>query len=282
MRKLLFVILLVSPLISSSQYWEVGLFGGVSGYTGDLVQSGIDFKELHPATGAIVRYNVNQWFTVKVNGFYGTISGNDANASTFDRKARNLSFNSSLLDIGVQSEINLIGYSSPHPRYNNSPYLLFGVSVFRFNPKAEYLGEWFNLQPLGTEGQGTTKYNDRDKYALTQLCIPLGFGWKYALSRYWNVGFEFGYRVTFTDYLDDVSKTFIESDILIATHGSVLINGVSVPIADVLSNRSGEVLNERIEYGPSDDRGDPTNNDAYFFTGFTISYSILPNACYRF
>ena len=282
MRKLLLLILLSIPFISNAQYWEVGVFGGVSSYSGDLVQSGIDIKELHPATGAIVRYNVNQWFSVKVNGFYGTISGDDANSSSLQQKTRNLSFKSSLLDVGVQTEINLLGYSSPHPRYNSSPYLLFGVSVFRFNPKAEYRGEWFNLQPLGTEGQGTTKYNDREKYALTQLCIPMGFGWKYAINRYWNIGYELGVRVTFTDYLDDVSKTYVEPEILSATHGLVEINGENIAIADVLANRTEEFLGTRLDFSSAEDRGDPTNNDFYIFTGFTISYSILPNACYSF
>jgi hypothetical protein len=281
-RKVLLSILLLLPVFSFSQYWEVGVFGGISGYSGELTQTGIDFKELHPATGAIVRYNVNQWFSVKVNGFYGSMSGNDANSSAIERRNRNLSFKSTLLDIGVESEINLLGYSSPHPRYKSSPFVLFGISMFRFNPKAEYKGEWFNLQPLGTEGQGTTKYNDREKYALTQLCIPLGLGYKYALNRYWNIGYELGVRVTFTDYLDDVSTTYVEPEILSANHGMVEVNGTLVPISAALSNRSEEVVSGGLEFGPTDERGDPTNNDIYFFTGFTISYSILPNACYRF
>jgi len=271
MRKF-FTILLFLPILSNAQYWEVGVFGGISTYSGDLAPF-VDFKELHPAGGAVVRYNVNPFFTIKSNFYYGTISGDDANSRISERRIRNLSFKSSMLDIGVQAEINLMGYKSGHSLYNSSPYLLFGLSLFRFNPKAELNGNWYLLQQLCTEGQGTTKYNDRKKYALTQVCLPLGAGYKYSINRYWNVGFEMGIRVTFTDYLDDVSKTYIESDILKSHYGE---------ISDLLSNRTGEVLEERLVYTSANERGDPINNDLFLFTGFTITYSILPNQCYRF
>lgn len=271
-QKLFAIIISFLPLIVIAQYWEAGVFGGMSFYSGDLTGF-IDFKELHPAAGVVARYNVNQWFSVKSNIFHGTISGNDANSRIQENRNRNLSFRSRLLDIGVQSEINLTGYKSGNPSYQSSPYLFFGFSLFRFNPKALYKNQWYALQPLCTEGQGTTKYNDRKKYALTQICIPIGAGYKYALNRYWNIGFELGIRTTFTDYLDDVSKTYVESDILKSTYGE---------LSDLLSNRTGEVLAERIEFTSADNRGDPTNNDWYVFTGFTVTYSILPNACYRF
>jgi len=272
MRKALLFAVLFIPLILKAQYWEVGVFGGLSFYSGDLT-SFIDFKELHPAGGAVIRYNVNQWFTVKSDFYYGSVSGNDANSRLEERRIRNLSFKSTMLDIGVQSEINILGYKSGHPSYRSSPYILFGLSLFRFNPKAQMNGTWYLLQQLCTEGQGTTKYNDRKKYALTQICIPLGAGYKYAINRYWNVGFELGVRTTFTDYIDDVSKTYVESDILKSHYGE---------ISDLLSNRTGEVLAERLELTSSNERGDPTNNDWFVFTGFTLTYSILPNQCYRF
>ncbi len=270
---LIFFLVILFPFVSFSQYWEVGLFGGTSFYQGDLTPQIIDFNEIHHAEGAIVRYNVNQWFTVKGNAYYGEVSGNDANAKAYDTKVRNLSFKSTLLDIGVQSEINIRGFQAGHPRYNNTPYLFFGLSIFRFNPKSEYNGTWYELQPMGTEGQGTTKYNDREKYALTQVSIPMGFGWKYALNRYWNVGMEFGTRSTFTDYLDDVSKTYVEDDVLRSNHGEIAV---------VLANRSGEYLDEYESFTSEDNRGNPTKLDWYYFTGITISYNILPNACYRF
>ena len=271
-RKLLVLIFTSFCLTGYSQYWEVGAFLGSSNYNGDLVDGIISFKETHPAGGAIARYNVNPWVTVKGNIYYGTISGKDANSTKFVRNQRNLSFKSSILDIGIQPEFNLRGYKSGHNYYKSSPYLFIGVSIFRFNPKAEYQGKWYTLQKYCTEGQGTTKYNDRQKYALTQASIPIGFGWKYSPARNWNIGIELSAHKTFTDYLDDVSSTYVPRDVLLAAYGD---------ISAALSNRTGEVGTLQ-DYDASVDRGNPTTQDWYYFAGVFITYSILPNVCYRF
>ncbi len=41
------------------------------------------------------------------------------------------------------------------------------------------------------------------------LVVPIGVGVKYALNERMNLGFEVVYRYTTTDYLDDVSKTYV-------------------------------------------------------------------------
>lgn len=267
MRKLLFIIILYLPICGFSQYWEVGAFLGISNYAGDLSPDPVVFKETHGAYGALVRYNVSEWFTLKANIYYGQLSGSDRNADAIQKRQRNLHFRTTILDIGFQPEINIRGYKSGTFKYRSSPYIFFGLSVYRFNPEAKYADKWISLQPLGTEGQGTTKYNDREKYALTQICIPFGVGWKHALSRNWNLGIEFGFRKTFTDYLDDVSTTFVEPDILEGAHGE---------ISKILSNRSGEI-GTRIDYQPTEQRGDANNKDWYYFSGLTVTYLIKNN-----
>lgn len=268
-KRFLVLALISFSLTAYSQYWEVGAFLGSSNYNGDLVDGVICLKETHPSAGAICRYNVNQWITIKGNVYYGQISGNDANSNKYERTTRNLSFKSNLLDIGLQPEFNLRGYKSGHNYYKSSPYLFAGISIFRFNPKAKLDGKWYPLQKYCTEGQGTTKYNDRQKYSLTQACIPIGFGWKYSPSRYWNIGVEFSARKTFTDYLDDVSMTYVDKDILQAAYGDISAR---------LSNRT----NPYQDYDASTDRGNSTTQDWYYFAGIFITYSILPNVCYRF
>jgi hypothetical protein len=283
----IYLLLFCLPFPSWAQYWEVGILLGASNYTGDLSNSPITLKLTKGATGGIIRYNLSPWFTIKTNVYYGSIEGNDKYSKSAENKSRNLSFKSNLLDIGLNGELNLTGYKSGHPVYKNSPYLFFGVSLFRFNPKAIYHytqisaydqrladleGKWVALQPLCTEGQGSTKYNDREKYNLTQISIPFGVGWKIALSRFWNFGIEIGARTTFTDYLDDVSTTYVEKDVLVASFGDMSYN---------MSNRTGEV-GTHMEYTGQDNRGDPTKKDWYYFAGFTLTYSILPNRCYKF
>ncbi len=275
MRKLGALLLFLLPFTVSAQDWEFGAFAGAPLYTGELTNDKlVELSETKPGFGALVRYNVNPYFTIKSNIYYGTISGDDANASSREDRIRNLSFRSDILDISLQAEVNFTGFETTEKRNHSSFYGLFGISVFRFNPEAKLDGQWYELQPLSTEGQGTANFNDREPYSLTQLAIPAGIGFKQALNKHWSVGFELGLRFTFTDYIDDVSTTYVDGNILESANGD---------LSRRLSNRTGEVL----EGGPKeldsrDQRGDPTNNDGYHFVGFTVTYTVIPGNCYRF
>ncbi len=273
MKKLTCLLWILLPSTLLAQNWEFGVMGGASVYSGDLAEEFVAVNEIHPAFGGIVRYNFNKYVTLKSNIYYGTISGDDANSDDPFRVQRNLSFQSTILDIGAQAEINFMGFKTTEPRFRTSIYGLIGFSVFRFNPKTKYNGRWVELQPLGTEGQGTTKFNERDKYALTQVSIPLGLGVKHAFNKHWSIGIEISGRKTFTDYLDDVSKTYVAPELLRATHG---------PISANLSNRTGEVLDERKDLDSRNGRGDPTDDDWYYFAGVTVTYTIVPGRCFEF
>jgi len=146
-----------------------------------------------------------------------------------------------------------------------SPYVFVGIAATHHNPKTEYQGEWYELQPLGTEGQGIMGY--APKYDRVIVAIPYGGGIKYALSERLTVGFEMGVRKTFTDYLDDVSTTYV-------TRGELAL---------ALSNRTGELLNgEPIQFEEGDRRGNPDNDDAYLIGGFSISYNIIGAGGYNY
>ncbi len=265
------VILMPSPLIA--QDWEFGGMGGISVYGGDLAKDVIAHNEIHAAYGGLLRHNFNPYITLKSNIYYGTISGDDANQDKQILINRNLSFQSTILDIGAQAEINFSGFETTDPKKRTSLYGLIGLSVFRFNPKTEFNNRMVELQPLGTEGQGTTSFDERDKYALTQISIPIGGGIKHAFSKHWSIGFEAGLRKTFTDYLDDVSKTYVSPEVLTATHGK---------IAAKVSNRSGEVLDEPWQVDSKSNRGNSTLKDWYYFAGVTLTYTVVPDRCYQF
>lgn len=270
----LFIVFLI-PFSLSAQDWEFGLFGGAALYSGELTNDKlVVLSETKPGFGGLVRYNANKYLTIKSNVYYGTISGDDANATDRSDRLRNLSFKSNILDISLQTEINFSGFSTHERGYQSSFYGLLGISVFRFNPEAKLDGKWYELQPLGTEGQGTAKFNDRERYSLTQLSIPMGIGFKHALDKKFSIGIEYGYRYTFTDYIDDVSTTYVDGNILEANNGA---------ISKRLSNRTGEVLEEGPkDYDSRNQRGDPTTNDGYHFVGLTFTYTFIPGTCYKF
>lgn len=274
MKRFVLITFLCLPFFLKAQYWEAGLFFGASNYNGEFTEQFVKMKQTHFAYGGLVRLNLHRNFALKANLYKGLISGTDADARQFyaRRWDRNLSFQSKLLDLGLQAEVNLSGYRTGHHVYKSAPYLFVGVSMLRFNPQAEYNGKLINLQPLGTEGQFLTQYKDR-YYSLTQFVIPFGFGWKFSLGKYLNMGFELGARKTFTDYLDDVSNTYVDLGDLERRNGSM---------AKVLSNRTGEVNDNLIEYDDTKLRGNPDTKDWYYFTGFTLTYSFLPIGCMKY
>ncbi|MDI1233582.1 MAG: DUF6089 family protein [bacterium] len=269
---------------------DFGLYLGGSNYWGDLTR---DYQPLWSKTklagGLLIRYNINPYITFKGSAVYGQIQGSDKNYS-YDkyRTRRNLSFKSDIVEFSAQVEWNILGYENTRTSYGWSPYLFGGVSVFRFNPKAKFNyisglhdpslqsqdGEWIELQPLGTEGQETTKFNDKRRYSLTQISIPLGIGSKWQLDDHWAIGVEFGVRKTFTDYLDDVSSIYVDDQI---------VGGASGPMAVALKDRSAELPNE-IKFDNNDPRGNPKTKDWYLITGITLTYRILGGRqpCFNF
>jgi Domain of unknown function (DUF6089) len=262
------VLLLFTILILSSAYSQkvaIGLFGGVSNYMGDLTET-VFLNETHPSVGAFVKYNANPFVTFRFGITNAPLSGNDQNFQNIDaaKVTRNLSFKSNLLEAALIVELNLFGYDVEDRRF--SPYLFAGVAGFYHNPKALYQGEWIRLQPLGTEGQGTTIFTDRKPYSLYQLSIPMGIGFKIGMGSGITLAIEGGARKTFTDYIDDVSKTYVDANVLILENGEMAYN---------LSNRTGEVNNGvPLDLGNNDLRGDSSTQDWYMMAGLTISYTL--------
>jgi opacity protein-like surface antigen len=249
----------------SAQHFELGLMGGASNYQGDLVTNKSMIKETHAAFGGFARYNLNDWVAAKFNLTYGKISGNDSKTQNTER---NLSFRSNILEFGLTGEFNILGFQPYNLERVFSPYIFAGVAMFKFNPQAELDGQWYKLQPLGTEGQGTSEYPDRDYYKLTQFSIPVGIGLKYALNDLWTLGFELGARKTFTDYLDDVSTSYIDQEVLLNSRGSY--GEIAAALAD--RNLTGT------PYPAGRNRGDSSGNkDWYSIAGITISYNFLDN-----
>ena len=258
---------------------DFGPYLGGSNYMGEFTDGYMPlWNKTKFAGGLICRYNYGPYLTFKGTAIYGKIEGSDKNfASDAYRGRRNLSFKSDIVEFSVQGEWNIRGYEQTKASYGWSPYLFAGVSVFRFNPKAQFNyqsymmdaslqaqdGDWIELHPLGTEGQETTKFNDKRRYSLTQLSVPVGLGAKWQLDDYWAFGFEFGVRKTFTDYLDDVSSIYVDN---------IIVGGASGPMAVALKDRSMEVGQTPFENG--DVRGNAATKDWYVIGGLTLTYRI--------
>jgi len=270
---------LLNVISSKAQGLELGLYLGGSNYFGDLSHNTIAIGETHPSASFIGRVNLGEKWAAKGLLGYARISGTDANASKAENVNRNLSFFSNVYELSIQLEYNLLPNST---RYSATrkfiPYLFGGIGLFNYNPKALYLGQEVELQPIGTEGQGTTQYNDKIKYSLTQFCFPIGFGVKKKISKRLSLGFEIGVRYTRTNYLDDVGGTYADYIVVARSSGAA---------AGALADRSGELTSDKSNLFKDGDKRSNKSidiNDMYLMGGFTITY-IFPNGgikCPRF
>jgi len=145
-------------------------------------------------------------------------------------------------------------------------YGFVGLSTFYFNPRAKYNGKWYSLQPLHTEGEGL--YPTRKNYSRFQLAVPAGIGFKYNIDKTSSIGLEYGLRKTFTDYIDDVSKSYISKDVLAAEFGDVSAALSDPSLAPVPPGVQG------CQTCPNQQRGDPTDNDSYMFLLITYNYKL--------
>ncbi len=272
MKKIVQILTLsLLPFIGISQHFEAGLLIGATNYLGDLSNNSgsLYLSETKPAFGVLAKYNFNHLLAIRAGANYTWVAGRDANVKNDDFvRMRNLSFRSSILEFSLIGEINLPGYQPYALSMPLSPYLFGGISFFSYKPRTRYQGNWVNLQPLGTEGQGMT---GRDaKYSLSDIAIPFGIGVKYALTDKINLGLELGARRTLTDYLDDVGGNYVTYPDLLAGNGQMAAN---------LGNRTGELLetNEPVVVETGTQRGDLKGQDWYFILGATVTYNFMDN-----
>ena len=265
-KSLLFLVLcLLFGFNATAQYkenTEIGVIGGVSYYLGDLNTT--HFFQPSPAVGLVVRKNIDNRFSYKAEVLSLPLQSDERDSKDTISSDRGLHFRSSVLEFSGQLEFNFLPYESGNPLYTWTPFIYTGISIFHHNPQAENTnGEWVDLQPLGTEGQGTTMFPDREEYPLIQFSIPMGGGVKIAVNKSFNIILEYGARKTFTDYLDDVSTTFVGGN---GKPYPIEMNQEAIEMSDPLKTHSKDIQ-----------RGDSNKKDWYSFIGVTLSFKLNNN-----
>lgn len=250
----------------------LGELGGANAVGTNFVRD-IEWKMTRPMGSLGIRYKLLENVAVRYDMVFGLLRGNDSLTLEPARHNRNINVRTQI------GEVSLVGeYSITRERqgsiYNlrkvrglrgikSNIFLFAGIAGFYFNPQGYYPGDnkWHNLQPMGTEGQGIVP--TREKYARVGFSIPVGVGLKYAINRKLSIGFDYGVRKTFTDYLDDTSTTYVDRDLVAAVNGEM---------AGYFSDPS---LNpETGGTGPNQQRGDSFDKDAYMFLKITLTYKM--------
>lgn len=251
-KSLFFLIGLIFSISVIAQNWHVSGRFGLSNYQGDLQDRRFALSQAKMAGSIGLRYDISEHLLARGFFTYSTLMAVDGNNKNTEIKKRNLDFHSSILDFELGAQYNIFSLNNKWW----TPYVFAGAGMFRFNPATtSNAGDKVFLQPLSTEGQGFA--NNRTPYSLWQFSIPFGAGVEYALSEDLRVGLEFGYRSTFTDYLDDVSKSYVDPALLLANRGQQALD---------LAYRGGGT------YPATDERrGNPNNRDAFYFIQLTVT-----------
>jgi opacity protein-like surface antigen len=248
---------LLVAVTSGAQNFHVNLFAGFSNYSGDLQDKRFTFSQSHLAGGVGVSYDLSDKLSVRSGITLGKISADDKSGIN---KLRNLNFTSNLTEVNLGLEY----YITRIEDHALTPYLFGGIAFYHFNPYTkDTSGTKYFLKPLSTEGEGFVQ--GRENYSLIQFAIPFGGGVKLSLSENINVGLELGLRKLFTDYLDDVSTTYVDQSLLLTNKGAKAVE---------LAYRGNELKNGGPYPAGGSLRGGSKNKDWYYFTGLTVSFRL--------
>jgi len=109
----------------------------------------------------------------------------------------------------------------------------------------------------------------KKKYNLYNFSRPLGIIVEFDIKKNLAFGMEVSPRKTWTDYLDDVSSSYINYDEMV-TAGN--------PLGANLANRMGELLNvEPVRVPSGTSRGKSDKNDWYTHFGMYFKYTFGKN-----
>ena len=232
--------------------------GGMN-YIGDLNNQSA-FGTLHTAASFGLRSRLDNRWALRFEAGAGRISSEDY------LEWRNLNFRSDIIEMSALAEINFWNFGAGATDKPYVFYLFGGVSAFHHNPMGRYIEAdgtetWVPLQPLRTEGQGSLEYPQRRPYQLVQIALPFGVGFKARVNKHFSFSLEYAFRKTWTDYLDDVSTTYVGSEIIIA-------NSQDGELAARMADRS------TMPNDPGIKRGDDSLDDWYAYLHFSVGINL--------
>jgi len=252
--------------------WEAGISAGVMNCLTDIGGANgagkkfikdINWNQVQAGVSLFANASWHYQFGIRFSVTAGHVSGSDAvlkNSSgvATNRYLRNLQFKTHIVEGSVAAELYPLMIFTDRNVSVLSPYLLAGIGGFYYSPKAWFNNHWVDLRSMHTEGEGFIEYPDRNAYGPITWCTPVGAGIRYDAAGLFNFRFELVYRFTGTDYLDDVSKGYIDASVF----NRHLPANESL-VASQLADRSSE-LAQGVKHSANDIRGNPSNKDAWF------------------
>jgi hypothetical protein len=273
--------------------WSIGTDVGMSDLWGDVgTKSFIDhyanskyFNKVTAMGGMFGRYTVHPCFALRYMFNYGSLYATDKwnydkakvatdqGSDAFQRYARNQDAKAVIFENTLLMEFTpfRMNPESKKAHKRGQVYLAAGVAFFHFEPYSTVAGSqtWVKTYELDLEGQGFGA-GYPPKYSLWQFGIPLAIGYRWDLGKHLNLGIEYMYRMTFTDYLDGVSGKYVSSAAF-QEHLSPKNAILAEQVADKGQYAVPELEGPNI---PGNARGNPGNKDAYSTITITFYYKV--------
>lgn len=280
-------------------YNAIGISLNAFNYYGDLSPSAkklsTDLSFTRPAVGGSFVHRFGPRYQLVASLMFGGIKGSDKGSADPNdedaafRYVRNLSFRNRIQEISVVGQVDLFENQATYiSRVRWTPYVYAGVAVFHHNPQAQVpdtdlqgnalsnKGEWVDLKPLKTEGED---------YKLIQAAIPFGIGARFRINELMDIAGEFGFRYTFTDYLDDVSQNYVDPAQLdgelaraMAYRSNDVKSGVSTKVDEIIADPyTADGYTTVRGYGRAGDQRGTNEKDLYMVTTVRLTYIINRN-----
>ena len=293
------------------QYYTLGFSVNALNYYGDLAprkgKFSTDISFTRPAFSLSGSHRFGPRYTLGAAFMYGTLRGSDVSSADENdlsngvyRYNRNLSFRNRIKELSVTAIFDLYENQATYmSKVAWTPYAFIGVSVFHHNPQAlapavgldnqplAEAGQWVNLRDLGTEGQranllATDANYGIKPYKLIQFAIPIGVGARFKINDLFDFSGEIGFRYLFTDYIDDVSRNYVDLGVFdteLARALSYRSNELTKPdiAREPLVARNGVTYDVIPGYGvefPTNNRGKKNDKDIFMVTTLKLTYII--------
>lgn len=293
-------------------YNAVGFSVSALNYYGDIAprpsRVSTDISFTRPALGLSLTHRFGPRYSLMGQFMYGTLKGSDVESADQGdaengvfRYQRNLSFRNRIKELSLTAYFDLFENDATYiSRVKWTPYAFIGVVGFHHNPQAQAPaaglngealgvaeGTWVDLKPLGTEGQNADlDQNDANfgikPYSNFQVAIPFGLGARFRINEVMDLWADIGFRYTFTDYLDDVSKNYVDLGVFgdnnlaraMSYRSNELPSG-ELPTLVPYDARNGVSYSTIPGYGrehPANMRGSKNDKDIYMVTTIRLTF----------
>lgn len=228
MKKIILLIFLLCALsLEAQKTFELGIGLGAAYYMGELDPFPKAIGLIRPAANGLVRYHLNNYLSLRVDGTLGLLAGNEGSYPDVLNSVRGISFYTPFLEGSGRVEIFPFGRNQVlhidsgsvlqfdrnrrmvvrangdtlvlQPKARKiTPYIMLGAGLSYAYPYVDY-----NLNNGENPQINSNAINlDRKNRTFFMVNLPIGGGLRIRLGEKMSLGLEAALRVNFSDYLD--------------------------------------------------------------------------------